>query len=1395
MIKFFTLFFIISFIPLFKSASQEYNFEKVNIQEDRIKCIYQDHKGILWIGSFDGLIKYFGESYNVYAAKHDDTNSLSHNIVTSICEDRDSNLWIGTRNGLNIFNPKTEKFKTFYKDEKNDGLCHNHIRHLYRDKHGELWIAGKTGLSRIESAGGGNFRFIDYNLGQILNAPDEDISINCFFEPSGGSLYMGTDLYGLCILDRDASGREKFFSCMPENISKITSFLSMEEIEPNIIAIGTPANHFWFFDLEKRQYIENPELASLLKETISPGGIYCMQKDRTGNLWIGTPNSLNIYDTKNPELLYSTDVFKNGGNPELYRDQAYTIFEDKDGIMWISFMCLGLEKYVPKKSVFSRYKTTIKKSEIRRDYIKKIIENDHLLFMATYGDGLLITDKSGNLIKRVNLTDYTKSEISNAINDICFDKKGRIWIATANGLYSYNHSSGRIEHLFFMSSSDKNISSKHIISRVINENDSTIWVVSQEGIRRLNPLQTSFHETKLAGIANSTNPITLFYKDRNGDYWIRHPESLLNYNTEKDTTIKYTPKSFSPIIVASSMCMLHASTGDYWFGTSNAVYMYNKEKNIVKHFYGKDKFMSNYILDIEEDTKGNIWILSNLGLTIYDPEKNEFMKYGKQTGLSERADRIYPGKNNFFYITDEGGFYHFHPDSISLDSLHAPLYFSQLSISGKPVRTSEKPLSGIALQYKKQIELPYSKNSIGFKFNLLDYSSPKEYIYSYRLLGNDSSWIHIGNDNSLNFTGLAPGKYSLAIKAKAPNKIGESISPELSIVIHPPFWKSTWGYILYAFLGVLVFLIYRYQTLKMMRRENFFLMEKMKIEKARELDQLKINFFFNISHEIRTPLTLISGPLSQLSKQNISDEDTQSLNLIQRNVSRLKEIVNQIMDIGKLEMGKYKPKIIRGNPCDLFTDIADSFKPVCKSMGIDFHYNADNFGADCWYSPDACEKIISNLLSNAIKHTDKGGHIGFVCSILKNIHGDAPVDATGKRMICIANNNIVPQSRYLYIVISDTGEGIDTSELSAIFNRFHQAVISKNRKGSGLGLSLTKDLVKQLGGRIYIQSTPNKGTELQVYLPLDKHAFPKNYIEENERDYQHEINRNHVNMLAKTTNKLMEGGKAETDKGERRKLLLVDDNEDLLIFLKGVLAKHYQVMVARNGKEAVHKIHETNVDLVISDIMMPEMDGLEFCQTIKHDIRTSHIPVILLTAKNSEEDEYKGLEIGADDYILKPFSPEVLLLRVSKIIERQEKIREKVNYGLESITVEDKLSDYDNYLLNKILGIIRDNISDSELGPEIICNTIGISQSHLYRKVNALANQSVKELIRNIRLNKAAEILREGNNVSINDLAYSLGFSTPGYFIKMFKKQFGATPKAYDNSYTKDVRRHKDTKN
>ncbi len=1378
--KNFTLFLITFIISLLDTVCQEYNFEKIDIHSDRIKCIYQDHKGIIWIGTSDGLVKYLGDSYIIYTSHHDDSNSLSHNIVTSICEDKDSILWIGTRDGLNMFNPKTEEFKSYFKDKHTNGLCHNHIQKLHEDRHGNLWIAGKTGLSRIKRTDKGTIRFIDYDLSHILDIPDKNISIECFFEPPGGPLCMGTKLYGLCILDRDDTDKETFTHYLPDNISKKTTFPAMEEIEPNILIIGTHTNLFWFFDLAKRKFVEKQEITFILNKTNGSVKTYCMHKDETGNLWIGTPNTLNIYNPKKPELLYSTKAFKNGSLAnEPYRDQAYTIFEDRDNIIWVSFMTMGIEKYVPKKSVFFRYKTTIKKPGKQRDYIKKIIETNHLLYIATYGDGLLITDKDGKLIKRVNLAYYTKSEMSNATRDISFDKKGRLWIATDNGLHYYNPLTDRIEQSFFMSSNDDNILPKHLITKLVKENDSTIWVLSDAWFKKLNPLQLTFHETELTRIAKSDNPIILWYQDRDGNYWIRYPKSILFYNPAKDTTIHYTPKTFPPIVVASSMCMLHARSGNYWFGTSNALYMYDKENNIFKHFSGNDKFKSNFVLDIEEDSKGRIWILTDKGLTIYAPEKNEFIQYGKQNGLSERADYINHGKNNFFFITDESSFYHFHPDSIKMESLQAPLLLNQFSVSGKPVEISSTPLSGVSIQYKKQIELPYSKNSIGFKFSLLDYSSPKNHTYSYRLLGSDSSWIYIGNNNSVNFTGLSPGRYNLEIKGKAMNKTGESMSPKLSIVIRPPFWTSIWGYSLYGFLGLLAFLIYRFLTIKKMKNEHALLMEKINIEKARELDQLKLNFFFNISHEIRTPLTLISGPLSQLTKQKINAEGTQSLNLIQRNVSRLKEIVNQLLDIGKLEMGKYKPAIIKGNPRDLFVEIIHSFEPFCQKMDLTFHYKLDEFTSDCWYSPDACEKIISNLLSNAIKHTGRGGQIEFGCTLLESI----PKDDTTDAMMNIVNNQYVSNSRYLFLEVSDTGEGIDASELSAIFNRFHQS-IKKGTKpsfGSGLGLSLTKDLVKQMGGRLYIQSALKKGTKIKVYLPLDRNAFPKNYIEKKRMDHHHEMNKEHVNMLANTNDLIFEEDTSGTNKKRRMNILLVDDNEDLLMFLKGLIKKHYHVIMAKNGNEAIHKIRNTSVDMVISDIMMPEMDGLELCKTIKSDVSTSHIPIILLTAKSSEEDEIKGLKIGVEDYISKPFSPEALLLRVSNIIESRKKIQEKIDYGLELIPVEDKLTDYDNYLLNKILETIRENISDSDLGPEKICNAVGISQSHLYRKVNALANQSVKELIRNIRLNKASEILREGKNVSINNLAYSLGFSTPGYFIKMFRKKFGVTPKAYNN--------------
>ena len=1369
---------------LLKTSGQNYNLERIDIPAKKVNCIYQDQEGVLWIGSYNGLIKYLGESYVIYVSQQDEPYSLSNNIVTSISEDAFGNLWVGTVNGLNMFNRKTETFKSFFKNEKDGGLCHNNIQELYKDRHGNLWIAGETGLCKLKRAKNGDFRFSVFHLNDIANIPGE-ISFECFLEANDGNLYMGASNSLLFIYKKDSANLHKFDFHTPDNPNS-TAIQTIEELEDNVLVLGAPLNDYYFFDILNKRFINKPRVSALLKK-FNPLGmeIYSMKKDNTGKLWLGLANSLSIFDLEKEKLLYSTDIFRNENTAwELYKDQAYTIYEDKDGIMWVSFMNLGLEKNVPGKFLFHKYKTEIKNSKTKRDYIKEIIEKNNLLFIATFGDGLIIADKKGNVKKRVDLSAHTNSSISNMIFEICFDVNGILWIASSNGFHSYNTITEKVEHSFFVSADSKDYSPKNKFTGLVNQNDSVMWLISEEKVRKFNPMQPSFLEDKETNVVNTCKPIRLLYIDRDENYWILCPDKFLHYIPDKDSTITYASKTFRQISTTSTNYMLHSEAGKYWFSTSNGLYCFDKEKHTFTHYKGHDKFFSNYISDIEEDEQLNIWVINNQGLTRFNPSTREFIKFGQQNGLSERADHIDPGKGNFFYITDERAFYRFHPDSLSFDSLHAPIYFTGLSISGQQVAPWEKTLSGVAIQYRKHIELPYSKNSVSLRFNLLDYASPEGHTYSYRLLGSDSAWIDIGNNNTINFTGLSAGKYMLEVKGKAQNKIGESRSLKLGITIHPPFWTSTWGFVLYGTMGLLALMLYRFYTLKRMRRENLFLKEKMEMEKAREFDHMKMKFFFNISHEIRTPLTLVSAPLSRLIKKEFNHEDSRTLALIYRNVSRLKEMVNQMLDAGKFDAGKYTPEIVKGNLEYLLKDIINSFKASTDTKSILFNHSVKGVDENCWYSPDALEKIVTNLLVNALKFTDEGGLINFGCLVIMPSEAKTNIARFNKQMTPVVENEL-QDSRYLMAWVEDTGKGIEPSDLLPVFERYHQITEKqyKNQRGWGIGLSLTKDLIARLNGSLFIQSYPGEGTTVMMLLPLDKQAYPKAYFSVPDMaKYKHNLINKHELLPDPEPHEKAKANLQQKSTTKPR-VLLVEDNEDLLHFLKDVLNDQYTVTLARDGKEALKLLDSDNIDLIVSDIMMPGMDGLELCKSLKNDIRTSHIPIILLTAKTSGEDEVKGLEIGADDYISKPFNPGALLLRISNIMETREKVWGKIDHGLELIPVEDKLTDYDSYLLNKIIETIRENITNPDFSQNDICKTVGISRSQLYRKTRSLANQSVNDLIKGIRLREAAKILQEGNNVNITELSYALGFNKPGYFIELFKKKFGTTPKAYHKKH------------
>jgi signal transduction histidine kinase/DNA-binding NarL/FixJ family response regulator len=884
--------------------------------------------------------------------------------------------------------------------------------------------------------------------------------------------------------------------------------------------------------------------------------------------------------------------------------------------------------------------------------------------------------------------------------------------------------------------------------------------------------------------------------DKSGAVWVATDQEglfcLLPENRDSLQFINYRHKpesegSISSNTVFSVYCSYN---GTLWAGTNNGLNRFDPETGTFEYFNIKNGFNAYFVFCVRTDGSGNVWASTEKGLTRFNPDAEEgkrFKLFSTSDGLP--FDKIYPyhfdkGKDGRFYMGGERGFglgyFSFHPDSIKDNTLIPPVV-----ITGFKVKNNDIPLD-TAISYKKQLHLQYDQNFIAFEFASLDYNDPGKNEYYYKLEGMDDDWIYSGNRRFANYTGLSPGSYVFRVKGSNNDGYWNEAGASLAITIAAPPWKTWWAYLLYGlFIFTVLYLIFRYY-LKRQQLLHKLALEHVQTEKLEELDRMKSRFFANISHEFRTPLTLILGPIEKLKSYIKDKEPKEDLNMMHRNARRLQNLINQLLSLSKLESGKMKLQSQEVNIISLVNRYVQSFESLAKQKKIEFKFNSSETKIPLFVDKDKIEKILYNLLSNAFKFTEEGGRIEVsVTPINPPSRGDK------------AESKISPLEggRGVNITISDTGRGIPQEKLPHVFDRFYQVDdnYTKDQEGSGIGLALTKELVEIHHGIITVESQLEKGTTFTVLLPLGKEHLKTEEIVVHKDSFGEpasaEASADKSVDREDPPEQIAELQAHETpidDYAEKEDtkplLLIIEDNDDLRSYIRSYLTDDYQISEAIDGEMGLQKAIEKIPNLVISDVMMPKMDGMELCRRLKTDERTCHIPVILLTAKAAMEDKLEGLETGADDFLTKPFDPQELVIRIRNLIQQRRKLQKIFARNISSIgqLTDSSISSMDKKFMKKSVEVVEENLLDADFNVEQLGQEMNMSRMQLHRKLRALVDQSAGEFIRTIRLNRAAILLKE-KTANIAEIAYDVGFNNPSYFSECFRKQFGKLPSEYSD--------------
>ena len=1317
-----------------------------NLSIDHISSIIQDRQGWLWAASRGtGLKRYDGRQFISYKQNPNDPHSLISNDINSIYEDRKGDIWIATRReGLDRYDKDTDQFFHFqHQADDSSSISSNTLSVVLEDEQGGLWIGTDKGLNRLDRSTG-RFKHFRHNP-KDLNSLSSDLVLS-IVEGQKGSLWIGAYGGGLNKFNPDTGKFIRFQNKLSNsNIKPPKDITYLQKDQNGKIWIGTLNNGLYSFDPTVQQF----EHFSLDFDNRVPRNIRYIFEDDQGILWLCTrrglirfePQTSRYYvylpDPKNPFTSNNNDV--------------YTIFQDQEGQYWMGTDDGGLYSFNWRETEHQYYQyDSTRQFSLSNNTINDVYKDAKNNYWIGTDNGLNRFNPNTQGFEVYYPNDgnskRTRGKRTNQIWRIFEDSKHNLWVSTSAGLKRFDVDKKQFIHYDDLSKYPTSIGAKAVYC-LFEDRSGRLWVgTDSDGLYLYEPTVDAFipywRDDKRSRLFNTIGSI---FENQNGLLWIATWDGLLLFDPQtKETDILHrdsgTLRSISDNLATK---VYEDSRGRMWFGTENGLNLLEVENGnyYFKHFFEKDGLAGSDVWDIKEDHQGNLWISSYKGYTVYQPKTGVFRNYFNLGDIElegRKAPFFQDPETQKMWLGTQKGLFIIHPDSLPLNTYQPPVVISRLSTYQKQGETSDFQEIK-AIWRKKAITLPYRQNTISAEFSVLSYKNPIENQIMYQLVGANRDWVNLSAERTAIFNNLSPGRYSLKVKGCNNDGIWNEEGVVLSLRIRPPWYLSIWAKIAYILLAFSVFYaFYRYQI-----KRKLTLAENRRLQ---EIDALKNKFFTNITHEFRTPLTIIQGIADQeidlegdiLKKQNLENAHT-----IKRNSAQLLHLANQMLKLRKLETGAMSIQMVQDNVLHYLRYLIESFQSYAESKGLQLHYLSDQETLIMDYDPDKLLYIVSNLLSNAIKFTPPGGHI--YCSA--GAVGDA-----------------------LQLQIKDTGQGIEASKIPHIFNRFYQADVGTIRReeGVGVGLALCQELIKLLNGKISVKSQLGSGATFTVLLPIRREAKKETVQTIGLKD----------KIIGFTLPRTFQDETSnDVLKEESRPVaLIIEDNPDLIKYLSSCLSDEYKVISALDGQIGVEMALELIPDVIISDVVMPQKSGYEVCTILKNDERTSHIPIILLTARADQKSKLTGLHKGADAYLIKPFHQEELQVRLKQLIELRKKLQQRyAELQLEEATSSESI--IEDEFLRKVRRAIEENMSDSTFGLEQLCRTLGLSRSQLFRKLKALTGKSSSLVIRSVRLQQARKLLKT-TNMNVSEIAYSVGFNDLSYFSKCFLDEYGENPSA-----------------
>ena len=1362
---------LIILLQCFKLEAQNIHpkFKHINnedgLSNSTVESVLQDHRGFMWFGTRNGLNRYDGYEIITYKNIENDSTSLSDDYITYLFEDRHHDLWVGTLNGLNKFDLNTNKFKRYKsKIQSSKTSTLDLISCIYEDRKGKIWVGtAGNGLNFIDEEEHSLFQYTQKKYTNHFGGDVKD-----FLEDKKGNFWMATDA-GLYYLD---SKTNRF-----NTIQNLKKFRLNNIIEGNDghLWLGTTDNGLLLFN-PKNNNIKQYKHQDKNSESLGSDQIRAMILDQHHRLWVGGVNGgLDLFDTNRQTFQH----FENeaGNIKSLSQRTVSAIYEDKQGNLWIGTHRGGVNLYSPKSEKFTLYQREPNNNSINYNDVKAFCETtDGSVWIGTDGGGLNLFNKKTKTFTFYKYNPFDNSSLgSNAVLHIMEDKQKDIYVGTWGGGLNLYHTKTKKFTRYKQQTKQVNTISSNYVQKTFEDSRGKIWICTYYGGLNIFNKKTETFKQIVFGAGAKTkifgNNMIAIEEDSKGNIWIGTDDGGLNcYHPKTDSFTHYFDKEAKkPDLRVIFTDRKHR----IWIG-QYGLYLYHEKEDKFKIFTNKAGLATAYIKGITEDKDGIFWISTSNGITKINPETLEFKKYNSADGLQGlefEANAYLKTRDNEMYFGGVNGFNTFYPDEIISNNFAPPIYITGFQIFNKPITPNAKdsPLTK-DISITKEIRLSYQQSSISFSFASLNYIASENNHYAYQLSGFRDDWNEVGPVRTASYTNLDPGEYIFKVKASNNDGLWSPTQTMIKIIIEPPYWATWWFRLL---IGIC--LIYAtYLSLNFKRKLEIRALEEQKKE---EMYQVQMQFFTNISHEFRTPLSLIIGPIEKLMSENVSTNFTQQYKSIQRNANRLMGLINELMDFGKVASGALKLKVTSGNLNLFIEEIGEEFKQIASEKKIKFTIKKEKNIQNVWFDRQILEKIILNLLNNAFKYSSECG------SVSLEIHSLIS-DLKPSFEHALKINSDFKSSNYVYIKVSDNGIGISEESIQHLFERYYR--ITDAHLGSGVGLAFVKSLTLLHKGNIIVSSKKNKGTEFIIAIPREK----TDYLQQEQ--WMQSTEAGGVS-LESISNKIVENFEIISSEAQEynqkfnlKTILIVDDNQELRTFLKESLMGDYQIIEAENGAVGLEIAKKSSPDLIISDVMMPIMDGINFCKALKADLETSHIPFLMLTAKSSLEAEIDGAISGADFYFSKPVSITLLKLTISNIFEQRKKLIDYFVLDHQTALKNLAHSDQDKKFMDKLVNIIEYQLENPELDVDFLCLEIGMSRTKLYQKIKSITDQSIGEFVRTIKLRKAIEIMTN-EDVLLTEVIYRVGIQTQSYFSKAFKKSFGKTP----SQYLKEIKRKK----